>query len=371
MKNCEEAGRAMFWENKIIREDLEEIYSRNIDWEKLKGKTIFITGAYGMLASYLVFQCIYLNEIVHYGMKLVLAVRSEEKARKRFGDFLDKEYMVLYLEDINEPIHYDGRVDYIIHGASLASTQYYDTIPIEVMLPNILGTIQLLRFAEKKDAEGFLLFSSGEVYGAMDSSVNVITEDCLGTRLNLSLRNCYGESKKMAETLCYVWFKQKNVPTKMARIGHTYGPTMDIVNDKRVFSAFVNDVIHNRNILVKSDGSPSRQFCYIADATAGFFMILLEGNAGEVYNLFNMEEFLSVGQLAKKLAGIYPNKNLKVERIMENGQKILMGTEDSKPNPKRKIISSEKMKTLGWRCKYDTKDGFYRTIEAIMQENRI
>ena len=148
----------MFWENKIIREDLEEIYSRNIDWEKLKGKTIFITGAYGMLASYLVFQCIYLNEIVHYGMKLVLAVRSEEKARKRFGDFLDKEYMVLYLEDINEPIHYDGRVDYIIHGASLASTQYYDTIPIEVMLPNILGTIQLLRFAEKKDAEGFLLW---------------------------------------------------------------------------------------------------------------------------------------------------------------------------------------------------------------------
>ena len=84
-----------------------------------------------------------------------------------------------------------------------------------------------------------------------------------------------------------------------------------------------------------------------------------------------MEEFLSVGQLAEILAGIYPNKNLKVERIMEDGQKILMGTEDSKPNPKRKIISSEKMKTLGWRCKYDTKDGFYRTIEAIMQENRI
>lgn len=359
----------MFWENKIIREDLEEIYSRNIDWEKLRGKTIFITGAYGMLASYMVFQCIYLNEVKYYGVKLVLAVRSEEKARKRFGKFLDKEYISLYLKDINEPIRYEGEADYVIHGASLASTQYYQIMPIEVMLPNVLGTIQLLRLAEEKKTEGFLLFSSGEVYGKMDSSVNVITEDSLGTRSNLSLRNCYGESKRMAETLCYAWFKQREVPTKMARIGHTYGPTMDILNDKRVFADFVNDVVHNRNILITSDGSPSRQFCYIADATAGFFTILLEGSAGEVYNLYNMKEFLSIGQLAGIIVSIYPEKNLKIERILENGQKILLGIEDSKPNPGSKVISNEKLKKLGWYCRYDTRNGFYRTIESIVQEN--
>lgn len=359
-----------FWENKIIREDLEEIYSRNINWERLKGKAIFITGAYGMLASYMVFQCIYLNEVADYGIELVLAVRNKEKARKRFGTYLDKAYMKLYLKDINEPILYHGRIDYIIHSAGLASTQYYNTIPIEVMMPNVLGTIQLLKLAEEKKAESFLLFSSGEVYGEIGSSVNVITEECMGVHQNLSLRNCYGESKKMAETFCYAWFKQKGVPAKMVRLGHTYGPTMDIESDKRVFAAFVNDIVHNRNIVMKSDGSPSRQFCYIADAAAGFFSILLNGIPGEVYNLFSMEGFLSIGQLAELLIDIYPEKGLKIERQMKDGQRVILDKGECMILPQGEIFGSEKLKKIGWSCKYNVRNGFYRTMESISQDIR-
>ena len=361
----------MFWENKIIREDLEEIYSRNIDWEKLKGKTIFITGAYGMLASYIVFQCIFLNEAKHYGLKLVLAVRSEEKARKRFGDFLDKEYMELYLEDINEPIHYDGKVDYIIHGASLASTQYYDTMPIEVMLPNILGTIQLLRLAEEKKVKGFLLFSSGEVYGILNSPEEVVTEEFIGVCNHLDLCNCYGESKKIAETLCCAWVKERGVPAKMVRIGHTYGPTMDIGNDKRVFSSFVSDVIHNHNIVMKSEGFDMRQFCYIADGTAGFFQILLEGVPGEAYNLFNVEEFLSIGQLAELLIDLYPEKHLKIERQLEDGKRVTLKRKEGMFLAKGRMLGNEKLKKLGWNCSYSARNGFYRTIEGILQDEKM
>lgn len=352
-----------FMENHIIQEDMKEIYGRDIPWEKLKNKTIFITGAYGMLVSYIVFLCIYLNEIWNYKITLVLAVRSQEKLEKRFGSYLDKEYIKIYLKDINEPICWDGEINYIIHGASLASSQYYASRPIDVILPNVSGTIQLLKLAEKKSVEGFLLFSSGEIYGKVDSSISVITEESMGTADTLNLRNCYCESKRMAEMLCYSWFCQKHIPIKIARICHTYGPTMDVENDTRVFSSFVNDIINNRNIIMKSDGSVKRPFCYIADATAGFFRILLEGADGEAYNLCNSDEFLSIRQLAEILVNLYPKKNLKVEMRIENENNMISQREESEG-----LISNTKLKALGWSCKYDTKSGFYRTIESILQE---
>lgn len=353
----------MFWENDVIREDLEEIYGRKIKWERLRNKTILITGAYGMLASYLVFLFIYLNEVHHYGIELVLAVRSKEKAGKRFGHFLEKEYIKLYLKDINEPISVDGHIDYVIHGASLASTQYYGSMPIDVILPNVSGTIQLLRLAEEHKAEGFLLFSSGEVYGKVDSAISVITEETLGTADTLNLRNCYCESKRMAEMLCCAWFHQKNVPVKIARICHTYGPTMDIAGDARVFSSFVGDIINDRNIIMNSDGSAKRPFCYLADATAGFIQILLEGKAGEAYNLCNSGETLTIRQLADMLTGLYPRKKLKVEMRIPEGKRMIPRKEESESE-----ISDEKLKALGWFCKYDTREGFYRTIESLLQE---
>ncbi len=353
----------MFWENRVIREDLEEIYERNINWERLRDKTIFITGAYGMLTSYLVFLCIYLNEMHHYNIRLILAVRSEEKARRRFGRFLEKEYIELYLKDINEPIFVEGHIDYVIHGASLASTQYYGSMPVDVILPNISGTISLLKLSEEHKAEGFLLFSSGEVYGKVDRSVSVITEETLGTADTLNLRNCYCESKRMAEMLCCAWFHQKKVPVKIARICHTYGPTMDIDGDARVFSSFAGDIINNRNIVMKSDGSAMRPFCYLADAAAAFFQILLDGSAGEAYNLCNSGEYLSIRQLADLLTGLYPEKKLKVEMKIPEGNSEVPKKEESEGK-----ISDEKLKSLGWVCKYDTREGFYRTIESLLQE---
>lgn len=353
----------MFLENYVIREDLEEIYGRSIKWEKLREKTVFVTGAYGMLPSYLVFLFIYLNEVYQYNIKIILAVRSLEKAQKRFGGYFNRDYVEVYLEDINAPIFIHKDVDYIIHGASLASAQYYGSVPIDVILPNVSGTIQLLRLAEQKKVEGFLLFSSGEIYGKVDSSISVITENVMGTVDTLNLRNCYCESKRMAEMLCYSWFYQKKVPVKIARICHTYGPTMDIANDTRVFSSFVKNVINNHDIVMNSDGSVKRPFCYIADATAGFFHILLDGVPGEAYNLCNSEEYLSIQNLAEILVNLYPEKRLKVQVRIKDEAGAILRKEESEGR-----ISNEKLKSLGWRCKYNTEEGFYRTIEGILQE---
>ena len=149
------------------------------------------------------------------------------------------------------------------------------------------------------------------------------------------------------------------------RICHTYGPTMDIEGDARVFSAFVNDIINNRNIVMNSEGLVKRPFCYLADATAGFFQILLEGKPGEAYNLCNSKEFLSIRQLAELLTGLYPQKGLKVEKRIPEGQGLIPKREENEVG-----ISDEKLKALGWTCKYDTREGFHRTIESLLQEKK-
>ena len=356
----------MFLHNHVICEDLAELYQRKIKWEKLMGKTILITGANGMIASYLVFMCIYLNDNQHYNIKLILNIRSYEKIRKRLGKYIDKDYIKLCEQDINKAIILEEDINFIIHGASLASSQYYDSIPIEVILPNVCGTIQLLKLAEKNNLEGFLMFSSGEIYGKVDSAVPVITEESMGTSNTLDLKNCYCESKRMAEMLCYAWFRQKEIPVKLARICHTYGPTMDIVNDKRVFASFVHNIVNNHNIVLNSDGSARRPFCYIADAVAGLFQILLEGIAGEAYNMCNSDEHLSILELAQILVDMYPQKNLQIELPQKN-----QITSSQRQNESQGIVTNEKLKRLGWNCKYNTRSGFYRTIESIQQQQEL
>jgi len=350
----------LFLENNIIYEDLENIYRRDIAWERLKNKTVLVTGAYGMLASYIVFMCIFLNEIYDYHIRIIAAVRDEKKLRSRFGRYVDKPYFCGYLKDITEPFQIEGEVHYIIHGAGLASSQYYFEKPIDVMMPNVIGTMRLLELAEKKGCESFLLFSSGEIYGKVGNGISTIDETAYGLVNTLDLRNCYCESKRMAEMFCYSWYMQKKIPAKIARICHTFGPTMDIKKDKRVFACFVSDVLAERNIVMESDGKTKRPFTYIADATAGYFTILLKGESGNAYNVCNEQEFLSIRQLAEIAIGLYPKLHLKIEQ-QEKEMKIVNATE----NEIR--ISNEKLRRLGWNCMYDTKTGLLRTIEGIKE----
>lgn len=171
----------------------------------------------------------------------------------------------------------------------------------------------MLRLAEKKTVEGYLLFSTGDIYGVV-KAVQEIKECDYGSMDTLDTHNCYSESKRMAETMCKAWFHQKGVPVKIVRIWHTYAPTMDIERDPRVFATFVNDIVNKRNIVMKSDGNAKRSFCYIADAIAAYFLVLFCGVSGETYNVCNTKEFYSIRELAEIMVSLYPELNLRVER---------------------------------------------------------
>lgn len=351
-----------FIRNPIIYEDMCEIYNSRKDWSCLKERTIFISGAAGMLASYLTYYLIFLNEVHNKNINIYINVRNIQKAREKFGNYISKPYIHLLDRSVIDDISTAENFDYIIHAASLASPQYYGKYPVDTILPNVVGTYKLLDKAKKDKAKAFLFFSSGDVYGNVESSEN-ISEGMIGNIDFLETGSFYGESKRCGEAICRAYFLQYGVPTKVIRIAHTYSPTMDIYNDKRVFAEFVSNIINNEDIIMKSDGSAKRPFCYISDAITGMLKVMIDGEPGEQYNLGNDHEFISIKDLASTLISLYPDKKLQI---------VFSTREDIGYTPSKAIktstLSMNKLRSLKWEAIIDIKTGFKRVIDSLQWE---
>lgn len=346
--------------SQILREDFESILKYGFNYNNLFKKNILITGASGFLAAYLTEFLLYLNSEFSAEINIIGLVRNLPKARKRFQDYVGNPYLKIVEHDVTNKFESDFSADFIIHSASQASPKYYGVDPVGTLLPNMLGTYWLLEYARKVKAQGLLFFSSGEVYGQVASEHIPIAEKVFGYLDPAQVRSCYAESKRMGESLCVSFYTQYGVNTRIVRPFHTYGPGMDL-DDGRVFTDFVANVIRNENIEMKSDGSALRPYCYISDATAGFLTVLLHGEDGNVYNVGNPTNEISVLDLAERLVRLYPEKNLKVVRVDRVNDKSYIQSPIYRNSPDIKKINQ-----LGWSPKVSIESGFRRTIESYI-----
>jgi UDP-glucuronate decarboxylase len=341
----------------IIEEDLAEI-TRGLDFEKLRGKTVLIAGAGGFLPAYMVETILHLNETKHCECQIVALVRNPEKAAKRFAHYKGRRDLVLIRGDVSTIKNELPRADIIIHAASPASPKAYGVDPVGVMHANLLGMDNLLKLAWQWKTESFLYFSSGEVYGQLPVSAPPAKEIDYGYIDIGNVRSCYAESKRAAETLGVSYSIQHGVPCKIVRPFHTYGPGMAL-DDGRVFADFVSDVVNRRNIVMKSDGSAVRAFCYLADAIRAFFTVLFHGGPGQAYNVGNPQGALSILELSELLVGFFPG--LSVERLPRSNDPSYLQSPILRNVPDISLISS-----LGWTPKYSPKEGFDRTIRSFL-----
>ena len=346
-----------FLRNTIVNSDMNSIYDAIHIPECLRNSSFYITGASGMLASYLTFFLIWLNEYHNYGIRIIAGVRNKAKAEQRFGEYMGRQYFTLLQEDVNRKVPFDDKVDYIVHAASPASPQFYGKMPVETILPNVLGTYHLLEYARNVGIKGFLFFSSGSVYGSLNFSAR---ETDSGSMNFLDPGNCYGEAKRCGETLCRAYFTEYHVPVRAVRIYHSYGPTMDITGDRRVFSEFVSNVLKGEDIVLKSDGSAKRAFCYVSDTISAMLRVILNGVDGEVYNICNVNEWLSMRELAEILVSLCPEKSLKVIYKVRQDEGYQSSTERTDYPP-----DVSKIMELGWSPSVSAKEGFRRVIESI------
>lgn len=339
--------------NNILVEDAQNILKQQLSWEKFKDSKVLVTGASGMLGSYVTRTVITLKEKEGWDIDIYALVRNPQKLPK---DIQDK--VTVIKQSVAEPIDTDVKFDYIVHAASPASPLIMRDDPVGTIAANTLGAFYTLELARKSDAKGYIFISSREIYGQPYDGQKEFTEETYGFVDPLSPRSCYPEGKKAAETMCASFAQQYGLNVKIARLAHTYGPGMSI-DDGRVQADFLRDVVNNRDIVLKSEGRPIRTYTYVSDAVSAIFRILLDSDE-MVYNISSPESTVSIRQLAETLVEVYPERGLKlVFDIPENS-----GNTGAAPFTLG-ILNSDKLQALGWIPRYSLRDGLVRTVEYL------
>ncbi|MBD0269641.1 NAD-dependent epimerase/dehydratase family protein [Pseudanabaena sp. FACHB-2040] len=293
----------------VIEADLNYICDHlKEEFAAMSGKQLLITGGAGFLGYYLVQSVFHWNTIHPSQPPIQLTIY--ENFIRGIPDWLtnlkDNPNLTLVKHDITNPLPADiGNFQFIIHAASIASPIFYRKYPIETMDANVNGLRYLLEYCrQQKEAgtpvEGFLFYSTSEIYGDPTPGDIPTPETYRGNVSCTGPRACYDESKRYGETLCVNFAQQYDLPIKTARPFNNYGPGLKIT-DRRVLPDFVRDVLNGRDIVMLSDGAPTRTFCYIADAIVGYYKILAKGRPGEAYNIGVETPEISMAELAERV----------------------------------------------------------------------
>lgn len=324
----------------------------------LRGKSVLVTGACGLICSAVVDVFIRYNESHDTPIVILAAARSEEKIKLRFREYSNSPYFHFIPYDAISPkVEIDKKVDYIIHGASNASPNKIVKEPVETMLSNFNGLLALLNFAKSSETNRLLYVSSSEVYGKKEQ-IEPYMEGEYGFVDLLNSRNSYSVSKRAAETLCVSYADEYGVKSVIVRPGHIYGPTAS-ETDNRVSSAWAYDVAYGKNIILKSDGTQIRSYVYCLDCVSAIIKVLINGKCGNAYNISNPNSIISIREMAEILC-----KSANVQLRLE------LPTDDDKKgfNPmNNSSLYSVSLQELGWEGYYDAKTGFFHTVQIIKE----
>ena len=293
----------------LLTQDLDYICANlKEEFGRMAGKSLLITGGAGFLGYYLVHAALHFNK--NAGRDQPIRVTVWDSFIRGTPTWLTglqgTPNLIVARQDLIEPLPQPmPDFQWIIHAAGIASPPFYRKYPLKTIDANINGLRNLLNYSvaqsEKgKPVEGFLFYSSSEIYGDPTPDFIPTPEHYRGLVSCTGPRACYDESKRFGETLCVVFAQQHGVPTKMARPFNNYGPGLKIT-DKRVISDFAREVIAGRDIVMYSDGKPTRTFCYSADSITGYYKVLVKGHPGEPYNVGTETPEISMTELAQKI----------------------------------------------------------------------
>lgn len=346
------------YENNYYLADINSVSSLDLPWEKLNGKSIMISGATGLIGSFLIDVIMIKNITDNLNCTVYALGRSENKARERFYKFVDDDRFIFIPYDVKFPLICNElhKVDYILHLASNTHPLQYSTDPIGTITTNIIGVQNLLDFAVKHNATRFAFASSNEIYGENRGDVEVFDENYCGYINSNTLRAGYPESKRCGEALCQAYKHQKDLDVVILRLTRSYGPTM-LMSDTKAISQFIKKGLAGEDIVLKSAGNQYYSYQYVRDSVAGLLTVLFCGENGEAYNIADESSDITLKDLANTIASI-------------NGKKVIYEIPDSIESAgystaTKARLNGQKLKKLGWSPKYSIMTGLEQTFRVL------
>lgn len=287
----------------VIETDLREIEARSgTDLAFFDGKVVLVTGGAGFLPAYLVdvLAARAAPQPPEKRARIVVADNFATGLPERLSHLAGHPAVEIRRVDVSQPLALDPLPHVVVHGASIASPIVYRKHPLETIEVNAIGTWRLLAAVAGAPLDAFVLLSSSEVYGDPDPAFIPTPESYAGNVSFTGPRACYDESKRLAETLVMTYFRTHRMPVRIVRPFNVYGPGLRL-DDGRLVPDLARAAVEGRDLVLHSDGTPTRSFCYITDFVVGLLRVIAGGRDGDAYNVGNDRE-ASVRDLAQAMA---------------------------------------------------------------------
>ena len=352
----------MLIDNKEYLKELQ-IESESINFDNFKNKSFLITGASGLICSFLVDVLMYRNNEYNDNIKIYMLCRNEDKLKRRFPYYEleklsdnNKGNLIYINQNVCDKFNFDIDFNYIIHGASNTHPKQYSTDPIGTITTNVIGMNNILEYSSKHKPERIFMMSSVEVYGENKGDIDLFDENYLGYINANTLRAGYPESKRLCESLCQAYISQKDLDIVIGRLSRVYGPTL-LSDDSKALSQFIKNALNKEDIVLKSEGNQLYSYIHVMDAVDAIMYLINHGKCGEAYNISDKNSNIKLKDLAAILAN-YNNKEVVFELPDEVERK-------GYSTATKAIMSSEKINSLGWYPYYSIEDGLNQTLDIM------
>lgn len=310
-----------------------------------------VSGATGLIGAALV------RHFAAKGRRVIAAVRNPDKARAMFSDLTNLDIVKW---DVTDPFpnfqtsSFNLQPDFFVHAASETASKAFVERPVETVRSILRGTENALEFARTRDVKSMVFLSTMEVYGA--PTAENVTERDYGYLDPVQVRSGYPEAKRMAENLCVAYAKEYGVPVKIARLTQTFGEGVRY-DDGRVFAEFARCILERRDIVLKTEGTTARCYCYLGDAVSAIETILEKGENATPYTVANEATFCTIREMAEMLCKAHP----------ESGSRVVIDAAGAESRgfapPFRMKLDCSRLRALGWTPKV----GLLETYDRMMR----
>lgn len=328
-------------------------------WNELRGKRFIISGASGMLGSFLVDYLMMRNQDLEPEERChIIAIgRNRVSAERRFKKWLDYKEFLFLSHDISLPLpELKQEIDFFVHAASPADPVAYVAEPINTICANVWGTQNMLHRLSSQKHGRFLLCSSVEIYGdGQDGEGKFKENDCGYLNCN-TLRGGYPESKRVSESLCQAYIAEKNIDAVIIRLPRCYGPTMRMT-DSKALAQFIKKALAREDIILKSAGNQLYSFMYMVDAVLAILWVLLRGKRGEAYNVGDSKSDITLLNLAHKVS-----ERAGTAVRFETPKKL---ERSGYSTAVKALLNADKIKKLGWKPYYTIDTGIDETFKIL------